>query len=139
MLGDFDRLVVTFHLERDAVYFMAQHFLPLNLNIILSMTTFWIDYKCVKARVTIPLVVVLTLTKQTMALKAVLPFSSEPVSLEYYLNFSIFFVFMVLLEYCMVELSKIKEIRVSTCGWTMIFVIIQIHQKLDRIFFFTEI
>ncbi|XP_066930585.1 gamma-aminobutyric acid receptor subunit rho-2-like [Clytia hemisphaerica] len=111
--GIFDVMVVTLNIKRNANYYMLQHILPLNLNIILSMTTFWIDHKCVKARITIPLVVVLTLTKQTAALKATFPFQRTPVSMEYYLNFSICFVFMVLLEYCLIGLYKVKKIKKS--------------------------
>ena len=111
--GTFDELVLTLDLKRMASFYMSQHILPLNLNILLSMTTFWIDHKCVKARITIPLVVVLTLTKQTSALKATFPFQKTPVSMEYYLNFSIFFVFTVLIEYCLIGLFKVKMIRVG--------------------------
>ena len=99
-------------MKRMASYYISQHIIPLNLNIILSMTTFWIDHKCVKARISIPLVNVLTLTKQTQALKATFPFQKTPVSMEYYLNFSIFFVFMVLIEYCLIGLFKVKVIKV---------------------------
>jgi len=104
---------VLLHLKRDAGYYMSQHLLPLNLNCILSMITFWIDHKCVKARITIPLVIVLTLTKQTAALKKTFPFQRTPVSMEYYLNFSILFVSMVLLEFCLIGLYKVKKIKVG--------------------------
>lgn len=111
--GIFNILVLTLEMKRMASYYISQHIVPLNLNIVLSMTTFWIDHKCVKARISIPLVNVLTLTKQTQALKATFPFQKTPVSMEYYLNFSIFFVFMVLIEYCLIGLFKVKVIQVS--------------------------
>ncbi|XP_057314192.1 gamma-aminobutyric acid receptor subunit beta-like [Hydractinia symbiolongicarpus] len=107
--GIFDQLIFALEIKRHFGYYLSQSFFPFNLVVILSMTSFWIDHNCVPARVSIPLIVVLTLSKLTIDIKGLLPFSRSTLFVEYYLNFSVLFVLTVLFEYCIVGLSKTKE------------------------------
>jgi len=109
--GTFDNLVLNLKLKRRHLEYWFKFLLPLNLVIVLSMTSFWIDHKCVPARVTIPVIVMLTLQKIIVNIKSRLPFSHDVLVLEWYLNIGLLFVLAVMVEYCLIAMSKIREIK----------------------------
>ena len=112
ILGTFDNLELTIHLKRKFVTELYEHYLPLNLVVIASMTAFWIDHRCVPARVTIPLIVVFTHQQLHFGIKNNLPVDSHILFIEYYYIFSMLFVFAVMVEYCVVEYCKFRDKKV---------------------------
>lgn len=100
LIGIFDQVVIRFSLRRDVYYYLMEYYFPLILIVATSWISFWIDYRCVAARATLPVTAFLTLMSIAESLRAKdagsLAYSTV---LEIYINVCTFYVFAALLEF----------------------------------------
>ena len=93
---------------------MVEYYLPLVLVVATSWTSFWIDYKCVSARATLPVTTLLTLTSMAETLRAKDAGSlSYSTALETYINVCNFYVIATLIEYAIIRAAD-KSLKVCT-------------------------
>ncbi|XP_025088495.1 gamma-aminobutyric acid receptor subunit beta-like [Pomacea canaliculata] len=130
LTGDYQRLSLTFKLQRNIGYFIFQTYLPSILIVMLSWVSFWINHEATSARVALGITTVLTMTTISNGVRSSLPRISYIKAIDIYLVMCFVFVFAALLEYAAVNYTywgarakrkakKLKEratsIRKSRC------------------------
>ncbi|XP_044007866.1 gamma-aminobutyric acid receptor subunit beta-like isoform X3 [Aphidius gifuensis] len=103
--GIYQRLSLSFKLERNIGYFVFQTYLPSILIVMLSWVSFWINYESTGARVGLGITTVLTMTTISTGVRSSLPRISYVKAIDIYLVTCFFFVFAALLEYAAVNYS----------------------------------
>lgn len=120
--GIYQRLSLSFKLQRNIGYFIFQTYLPSILIVMLSWVSFWINHEATSARVAlgnamkcknqnfkfqllivIGITTVLTMTTISTGVRSSLPRISYVKAIDIYLVMSFVFVFAALLEYAAVN------------------------------------
>ena len=78
-------------------------YIPSILIVILSWVSFWINVDAIPARVSLGLLTVLTMTTQSTAANQALPKVSYVKAIDVWMSMCLFFVFMGLLEFAVVN------------------------------------
>ncbi|XP_055914667.1 gamma-aminobutyric acid receptor subunit beta-like [Eupeodes corollae] len=118
--GIYQRLSLSFKLQRNIGYFVFQTYLPSILIVMLSWVSFWINHEATSARVALGITTVLTMTTISTGVRSSLPRISYVKAIDIYLVMCFVFVFAALLEYAAVnytywgkrakkKLKKVKE------------------------------
>ncbi|KAK7457269.1 hypothetical protein BaRGS_00039266, partial [Batillaria attramentaria] len=119
LTGNYQRLSLTFALQRNIGYFIFQTYLPSILIVMLSWVSFWINHEATSARVALGITTVLTMTTISNGVRSSLPRISYVKAIDIYLVMCFVFVFAALLEYAAVNYTywgarakrKAKKIR----------------------------
>ncbi|XP_013398514.1 gamma-aminobutyric acid receptor subunit beta-like, partial [Lingula anatina] len=101
--GDYQRLSLSFLLQRNIGYFIFQTYLPSILIVMLSWVSFWINHEATSARVALGITTVLTMTTISTGVRSSLPRISYVKAIDIYLVMCFVFVFAALLEYAAVN------------------------------------
>ncbi|KYM83084.1 Gamma-aminobutyric acid receptor subunit beta-like protein, partial [Atta colombica] len=101
--GIYQRLSLSFKLQRNIGYFVFQTYLPSILIVMLSWVSFWINYEATSARVALGITTVLTMTTISTGVRSSLPRISYVKAIDIYLVMCFVFVFAALLEYAAVN------------------------------------
>ncbi|KAG5682910.1 hypothetical protein PVAND_012228 [Polypedilum vanderplanki] len=101
--GVYQRLSLSFKLQRNIGYFIFQTYLPSILIVMLSWVSFWINHEATSARVALGITTVLTMTTISTGVRSSLPRISYVKAIDIYLVMSFVFVFAALLEYAAVN------------------------------------
>jgi gamma-aminobutyric acid receptor subunit beta len=101
--GSYQRLSLSFKLERNIGYFIFQTYLPSILIVMLSWVSFWINHEATSARVALGITTVLTMTTISTGVRSSLPRISYVKAIDIYLVMCFVFVFAALLEYAAVN------------------------------------
>ncbi|XP_074041301.1 ligand-gated chloride channel homolog 3 [Leptinotarsa decemlineata] len=101
--GIYQRLSLSFKLQRNIGYFIFQTYLPSILIVMLSWVSFWINHEATSARVALGITTVLTMTTISTGVRSSLPRISYVKAIDIYLVMSFIFVFAALLEYAAVN------------------------------------
>ncbi|KAK2172536.1 hypothetical protein NP493_952g01004 [Ridgeia piscesae] len=101
--GDYQRLSLSFSLQRNVGYFIFQTYLPSILIVMLSWVSFWINHEATSARVALGITTVLTMTTISTGVRSSLPRISYVKAIDIYLVMCFVFVFAALLEYAAVN------------------------------------
>ncbi|CAF0842138.1 unnamed protein product [Adineta steineri] len=101
--GTYQRLSLSFILQRNIGYFLFQTYLPSILIVILSWVSFWINHEATSARVALGITTVLTMTTISTGVRSSLPRISYVKAIDIYLVTCFVFVFAALLEYSAVN------------------------------------
>ncbi|CAF1474977.1 unnamed protein product [Rotaria magnacalcarata] len=101
--GVYQRLSLSFILQRNIGYFLFQTYLPSILIVMLSWVSFWINHEATSARVTLGITTVLTMTTISTGVRSSLPRISYVKAIDIYLLMCFVFVFAALLEYAAVN------------------------------------
>lgn len=103
LLGVYQRLSLSFVLQRNIGYFLFQTYLPSVLIVMLSWVSFWINHEATSARVALGITTVLTMTTISTGVRSSLPRISYVKAIDIYLVMCFVFVFAALLEYAAVN------------------------------------
>ncbi|XP_008472343.1 gamma-aminobutyric acid receptor subunit beta-like [Diaphorina citri] len=103
--GTYQRLSLSFKLQRNIGYFVFQTYLPSILIVMLSWVSFWINHEATSARVALGITTVLTMTTISTGVRSSLPRISYVKAIDIYLVMCFVFVFAALLEYAAVNYS----------------------------------
>ncbi|XP_052857213.1 gamma-aminobutyric acid receptor subunit beta-like [Drosophila gunungcola] len=117
--GVYQRLSLSFKLQRNIGYFVFQTYLPSILIVMLSWVSFWINHEATSARVALGITTVLTMTTISTGVRSSLPRISYVKAIDIYLVMCFVFVFAALLEYAAVNYTywgkrakkKIKKVK----------------------------
>lgn len=101
--GTYQRLSLSFKLQRDIGFFIFQTYLPSILIVMLSWVSFWINHEATSARVALGITTVLTMTTISTGVRSSLPRISYVKAIDIYLVMCFVFVFAALLEYAAVN------------------------------------
>ncbi|KAK3593560.1 hypothetical protein CHS0354_018647 [Potamilus streckersoni] len=101
--GKYQRLSLSFKLQRNIGYFIFQTYLPSILIVMLSWVSFWINHEATSARVALGITTVLTMTTISNGVRSSLPRISYVKAIDIYLVMCFVFVFAALLEYAAVN------------------------------------
>ncbi|KAJ1530885.1 hypothetical protein ONE63_005727 [Megalurothrips usitatus] len=101
--GIYQRLSLSFRLQRNIGYFVFQTYLPSILIVMLSWVSFWINHEATSARVALGITTVLTMTTISTGVRSSLPRISYVKAIDIYLVMCFVFVFAALLEYAAVN------------------------------------
>ncbi|GAB1603424.1 gamma-aminobutyric acid receptor subunit beta [Argonauta hians] len=101
--GNYQRLSLSFKLQRNIGYFIFQTYLPSILIVMLSWVSFWINHEATSARVALGITTVLTMTTISNGVRSSLPRISYVKAIDIYLVMCFVFVFAALLEYAAVN------------------------------------
>ncbi|XP_062539560.1 gamma-aminobutyric acid receptor subunit beta-like [Armigeres subalbatus] len=101
--GEYQRLSLSFKLQRNIGYFVFQTYLPSILIVMLSWVSFWINHEATSARVALGITTVLTMTTISTGVRSSLPRISYVKAIDIYLVMCFVFVFAALLEYAAVN------------------------------------
>ena len=101
--GAYQRLSLSFRLQRNIGYFIFQTYLPSILIVMLSWISFWINHEATSARVALGITTVLTMTTISTGVRSSLPRISYVKAIDVYLVMCFVFVFAALLEYAAVN------------------------------------
>lgn len=101
--GAYQRLSLSFRLQRNIGYFIFQTYLPSILIVMLSWVSFWINHEATSARVALGITTVLTMTTISTGVRSSLPRISYVKAIDVYLVMCFVFVFAALLEYAAVN------------------------------------
>ncbi|ELU01183.1 hypothetical protein CAPTEDRAFT_144043 [Capitella teleta] len=101
--GSYQRLSLSFKMERNIGYFIFQTYLPSILIVMLSWVSFWINHEATSARVALGITTVLTMTTISTGVRSSLPRISYVKAIDIYLVMCFVFVFAALLEYAAVN------------------------------------
>ncbi|XP_046993003.1 gamma-aminobutyric acid receptor subunit beta-like isoform X2 [Schistocerca americana] len=101
--GNYQRLSLSFKLQRNIGYFIFQTYLPSILIVMLSWVSFWINHEATSARVALGITTVLTMTTISTGVRSSLPRISYVKAIDIYLVMCFVFVFAALLEYAAVN------------------------------------
>merc|ERR1719458_2351959 len=101
--GTYQRLSLSFKLQRNIGYFVFQTYLPSILIVMLSWVSFWINHEATSARVALGITTVLTMTTISTGVRSSLPRISYVKAIDIYLVMCFCFVFFALLEYAAVN------------------------------------
>ncbi|XP_068085894.1 gamma-aminobutyric acid receptor subunit beta-like [Anabrus simplex] len=101
--GNYQRLSLSFKLQRNIGYFVFQTYLPSILIVMLSWVSFWINHEATSARVALGITTVLTMTTISTGVRSSLPRISYVKAIDIYLVMCFVFVFAALLEYAAVN------------------------------------
>ncbi|XP_044728795.1 gamma-aminobutyric acid receptor subunit beta-like [Chrysoperla carnea] len=101
--GIYQRLSLSFKLQRNIGYFVFQTYLPSCLIVMLSWVSFWINHEATSARVALGITTVLTMTTISTGVRSSLPRISYVKAIDIYLVMCFVFVFAALLEYAAVN------------------------------------
>jgi len=101
--GTYQRLSLSFDLQRNIGYFVFQTYLPSILIVMLSWVSFWINHEATSARVALGITTVLTMTTISTGVRSSLPRISYVKAIDIYLVMCFVFVFAALLEYAAVN------------------------------------
>merc|ERR1711913_163827 len=101
--GTYQRLSLSFKLQRNIGYFVFQTYLPSILIVMLSWVSFWINHEATSARVALGITTVLTTTTISTGVRSSLPRISYVKAIDIYLVMCFVFVFAALLEYSAVN------------------------------------
>ncbi|CAG9768528.1 unnamed protein product [Ceutorhynchus assimilis] len=101
--GIYQRLSLSFKLQRNIGYFIFQTYLPSILIVMLSWVSFWINHEATSARVALGITTVLTMTTISTGVRSSLPRISYVKAIDIYLVMCFVFVFAALLEYAAVN------------------------------------
>lgn len=102
--GNFTCLEVVFVLKRRLGYYLFHTYIPTCLIVIMSWISFWIQPEAAPARVTLGVTSLLTLSTQHAKSQAALPPVSYLKAVDAFMSVCTVFVFMALMEYCLVNI-----------------------------------
>ncbi|XP_044575727.1 glycine receptor subunit alpha-2 isoform X1 [Cotesia glomerata] len=102
--GNFTCLEVIFVLKRRLGYYLFHTYVPTCLIVIMSWVSFWIKPEAAPARVTLGVTSLLTLSTQHAKSQASLPPVSYLKAVDAFMSVCTIFVFMALMEYCLVNI-----------------------------------
>ncbi|CAB0036358.1 unnamed protein product [Trichogramma brassicae] len=102
--GNFTCLEVIFVLKRRLGYYLFHTYVPTCLIVIMSWVSFWIKPEAAPARVTLGVTSLLTLSTQHAKSQASLPPVSYLKAVDAFMSVCTVFVFMALMEYCLVNI-----------------------------------
>ncbi|KAI9558502.1 hypothetical protein GHT06_015290 [Daphnia sinensis] len=102
--GNFTCLEVVFVLKRRLGYYMFHTYIPTCLIVVMSWVSFWIKPEVAPARVTLGVTSLLTLSTQHAKSQAALPPVSYLKAVDAFMSTCTIFVFMALMEYCLVNI-----------------------------------
>lgn len=102
--GNFTCLEVVFVLKRRLGYYLFHTYIPTCLIVIMSWVSFWIKPEAAPARVTLGVTSLLTLSTQHAKSQAALPPVSYLKAVDAFMSTCTIFVFMALMEYCLVNI-----------------------------------
>ncbi|XP_053671307.1 uncharacterized protein LOC128721566 [Anopheles nili] len=102
--GNFTCLEVVFVLKRRLGYYLFHTYIPTCLIVIMSWVSFWIKPEAAPARVTLGVTSLLTLSTQHAKSQASLPPVSYLKAVDAFMSVCTVFVFMALMEYCLVNI-----------------------------------
>ncbi|XP_050528448.1 glycine receptor subunit alpha-3 isoform X3 [Daktulosphaira vitifoliae] len=102
--GNFTCLEVVFVLKRRLGYYLFHTYIPTCLIVIMSWVSFWIKPEAAPARVTLGVTSLLTLSTQHAKSQASLPPVSYLKAVDTFMSACTVFVFMALMEYCLVNI-----------------------------------
>ncbi len=111
--GAFPCLEIRFVIKRDVGYYVMQVYLPSSLIVILSWVTFWIDIDKVAERVSVGLVLILTMTTWNTGIQSSLPRVSYTKSIDSWMSACLAFVFFTLVEVGVVKMISRKQVDAS--------------------------
>ncbi|XP_006904858.1 gamma-aminobutyric acid receptor subunit theta [Pteropus alecto] len=97
--GSYERLTLKFLVQRDIFSYLVQVYWPTVLTTAASWVSFWMNYECPVARVTVGLTSMLILNTINSHLQNKLPQFSCIKAIDIYMVVCFFFVFLSLLEY----------------------------------------
>ncbi len=108
--GAFSCLEIRFVLQRDIGFFLMRVYMPSGLIVVLSWVSFWIDVDKVAERVSIGLVIILTMTTWNTGIQGSLPRVSYIKAIDVWMSMCLTFVFASLVEVAVVNvISRKKE------------------------------
>lgn len=84
--GTYQRLSLSFKLQRNIGYFVFQTYLPSILIVMLSWVSFWINHEATSARVALGITTVLTMTTISTGVRSSLPRISYVKAIDIYLG-----------------------------------------------------
>jgi len=102
--GNFTCLEVVFVLKRRLGYYLFHTYIPTCLIVVMSWVSFWIKPEVAPARVTLGVTSLLTLSTQHAKSQAALPPVSYLKAVDAFMSTCTIFVFMALMEYCLVNI-----------------------------------
>ncbi|XP_037678141.1 gamma-aminobutyric acid receptor subunit theta [Choloepus didactylus] len=97
--GSYTRLILRFHVQREANSYLVQIYWPTVLTTILSWISFWMNHDSSAARVTVGLTSMFILTTIDSHLQDKLPQVACIKAIDIYIIVCLFFVFLSLMEY----------------------------------------
>ncbi|CAH0697629.1 unnamed protein product [Spodoptera exigua] len=112
--GNFTCLEVIFKLKRRLGYHLFNTYIPTCLIVIMSWVSFWIKPDAAPARVTLGVTSLLTLSTQHAKSQAQLPPVSYLKAVDAFMSVCTVFVFMALMEYCLVNIVLGDGAKVKT-------------------------
>ena len=88
---------------RKKSYYVVRIYLPMILIVVLSWSSFWIDYRSTPARTIMGSTLSLTVTTFIISIQATLPPVHRIKSVDIYMLFSFLFVFASLIEFAVAQ------------------------------------
>ncbi|CAH1264594.1 GABRB3 [Branchiostoma lanceolatum] len=113
-LGDYPRLIFSFHLIRLIPFFLLQTYFPAILIVMVSWVGFWISPYSEPARVTLGITTVLTMTTFITSARASVPKISYVKAIDVYLIICFLFSFGALIEYAIVNYTTLVRQKKET-------------------------
>ena len=112
--GAFPCLEIRFVLKRNIGYYLMQVYLPSGLTVILSWVSFWIPIDKVAERLSVGLVIILTMTTWSSGIQDSLPRVSYIKSIDVWMSMCLTFVFASVVEVGLVSAISRKTMDSST-------------------------
>ncbi len=112
-LGAFPCLEIRFVLRRDIGYFLMRVYMPSCLIVVLSWVSFWIDTDKIAERVSVGLVIILTMTTWSTGIQGSLPRVSYIKAIDVWMSVCLTFVFASLVEVGVVSAMSRKKLEPS--------------------------
>ncbi len=106
-------LEIGFVLQRDVGYYVIQVFMPSSLIVVLSWVSFWINIDKVAERVSLGLVIILTMTTWSTGIQSSLPHVSYIKAIDVWISMCLTFVFASLVEVGVVKALSMKKVEPS--------------------------
>lgn len=96
-------------LTRPVSFYIVRMYVPLCIVVMISWTSFWVDYRSLSARVTVGITTVLTIVELRLKIyKGDAPAGQTVNFFDYYSLICFFFVFTALIEYSFAQSMDIK-------------------------------
>ena len=101
--GEYSCLKVELIFKREFSYYLITIYVPCCMLVIVSWVSFWLDQNAIPARVSLGVTTLLTMSTQTSGISAQLPPVSYTKAIDVWIASSIFFVFLSLIEFALVN------------------------------------
>ncbi len=123
--GKYSCLTVDMTFKRQLSYYIITIYIPTFLIVMVSWMSFWLDHKSAPARVTLTVTTLLAMSTTTSSINQSLPPVAYTKAIDVWSNLCVTFVFLVLLEYALVNYAARADARNNAARMT-------IEKELER-------